>query len=492
MAPIIFSNNFTKPQFYDPVVYDAEDPYPSLSGYHDYEPQLEFDDAELLERKPEEEDDFDEEIPATAVAPVVGNGGGIDSPMSDGTIDEDFSLQLAREVEIAGQIGSPMTPCVDTKQETEADFADIAEHGIVEVCGDDNQGRKIIVVSACKLPPNKNFDNRRFLRYLILTLEKYVTMDYTLVYFHHGLTSSNKPPLAWLWGLYKVLDRNFKKNLKSLLIVHPTTFIGVVFNFFKPIISYKFGRKIQRIKSLSELSQFMDISMLPIPKEVKDYDRRYSKMSSGQSRTDLNLSSWHPSQQFGVTLEWILDNQSCTIPPVMEACINFLQQPDCLETEGIFRRCGSAATVKEYIQKVNRGEKVEFSVQRDVHIVTVLLKTFLRELSHPILTYQLFDSILHFADIPKDSRLDYCKNLIIKKLPDQNYVVLKYLMEFLCLVNDRSDMNKMTSSNLSLVFGPNLAWSNDKQNIKLGLTSIGPINTFTQYLIDNTYDVFII
>ena len=82
----------------------------------------------------------------------------------------------------------------------------------------------------------------------------------------------------------------------------------------------------------------MDISMLPIPKEVKDYDRRYSKMSSGQSRTDLNLSSWHPSQQFGVTLEWILDNQSCTIPPVMEDCINFLQQPDCLETEGIFRQ----------------------------------------------------------------------------------------------------------------------------------------------------------
>ena len=35
--------------------------------------------------------------------------------------------------------------------------------------------------------------------------------------------------------------------------------------------SYKFGRKIQRIKSLSELSQFMDISMLPIPKEVRDY-----------------------------------------------------------------------------------------------------------------------------------------------------------------------------------------------------------------------------
>ena len=36
--------------------YEGEDPFPSLSGFHDYEPQLEFDDAELLERKLEDED----------------------------------------------------------------------------------------------------------------------------------------------------------------------------------------------------------------------------------------------------------------------------------------------------------------------------------------------------------------------------------------------------------------------------------------------------
>ena len=38
-----------------PVPYEGESPYPSLSGFHDYEPQLEFDDAELLERKQEED-----------------------------------------------------------------------------------------------------------------------------------------------------------------------------------------------------------------------------------------------------------------------------------------------------------------------------------------------------------------------------------------------------------------------------------------------------
>lgn len=124
----------------------------------------------------------------------------------------------------------------------------------MDVVGDDKGGRKIIVVSACKLPPNKNFDNQRFLRlipilmreemikmsrYLMLTLDQYVDIDYSLVYFHHGLNSSNKPPLSWLWGLYKVVDRRYKKNLKTCFIVHPTSFIRVVYNFFKPIIRYE-------------------------------------------------------------------------------------------------------------------------------------------------------------------------------------------------------------------------------------------------------------
>ena len=52
--------------------------------------------------------------------------------------------------------------------------------------------------------------------------------------------------------------------------------------------------------------------------------------------------------------------------------------------------------VKELVQKVNRGETVTFQSQ-EVHTAAVLLKTFLRELSHPLMTYQLFDSILHFA-----------------------------------------------------------------------------------------------
>jgi len=469
--------------------YEPDDPYPSLSGFHDYEPGLEFDDAELLEQKPEEEEE-------DLVDLVEGEGRDyIESPMSDGTIEEDFEEALAREVQLAGELGSPETPMVDSKQFIEGtgdrlepgeDFTDIAEHGIIEVLGDDRSGRKIITAAACKLPSNKAFDNQRFLRYIVFTLDQYVDMDYSLVYFHHGLDRGNKPPLSWLWGLYKVLDRRYKKNLKSFFIVHPTNFIKVVYNFFKPIISAKFGRKVQYVNHLRELSTHMDLEKLPVPKQVIDYDR---KLSRGVGITGTRtLGSWQPTQQFGVTIEWIAEHHQAAIPPVMTQCIDFLSHPDCLETEGIFRRSANVTVVRELQAKIDKGDNVEFETQ-DVHIAAVILKTFLRELSHPLMTYQLFESIIHFSDLPKEVRLNYARDLVIKKLPDQNYVVLKFLVEFLSLVVDRCDMNKMTASNLAVVFGPNLIWANDKS---MSLTSIGPINLFTEFMFSNMHEIFII
>ena len=53
----------------------------------------------------------------------------------------------------------------DFSDESKEDFSDIAEHGIVDVVGDDKGGRKIIIVSACKIPANKDFNNQRFLRF---------------------------------------------------------------------------------------------------------------------------------------------------------------------------------------------------------------------------------------------------------------------------------------------------------------------------------------
>ncbi|KAK1906293.1 Rho GTPase-activating protein 8 [Dissostichus eleginoides] len=44
-------------------------------------------------------------------------------------------------------------------------YYDVARHGIVQVCGDDKFGRKLIVFSSCCLPPSHQLNHRRLLEY---------------------------------------------------------------------------------------------------------------------------------------------------------------------------------------------------------------------------------------------------------------------------------------------------------------------------------------
>lgn len=65
-----------------------------------------------------------------------------------------------------------------------------------------------------------------------------------------------------------------------------------------------------------------------------------------------------------------------------------------LETEGIFRRSANVSVVKELQTKVNQGIPIDF--QGNAHIAAVLLKTFLRELEEPLMTFELYEEITQF------------------------------------------------------------------------------------------------
>lgn len=64
-----------------------------------------------------------------------------------------------------------------------------------------------------------------------------------------------------------------------------------------------------------------------------------------------------------------------------------------LTVEGIFRRSANAATLKKTQQKFNEGLVVNFDEEGDVHIPAVILKTFLRDLAEPLLTFDLFQPV---------------------------------------------------------------------------------------------------
>uniref|UniRef100_A0A1A8LJH3 Rho GTPase activating protein 1 n=1 Tax=Nothobranchius pienaari TaxID=704102 RepID=A0A1A8LJH3_9TELE len=368
-------------------------------------------------------------------------------------------------------------------------FYDIARHQIIEVAGDDNFGRKVIVFNACRMPPHHQLDHHKLLLYLKATLDQYVESDYTVIYFHHGLTSENKPSLGWLVDAYREFDRKYKKNIKAWYIVHPTMFIKTVLFLFKPIISIKFGRKISYVSYLSELEDVVKCDQLVIPARVREYDNklRASLKPTTQPASSPPRSPPLPNQVFGVPLTLLRerDPDGNLIPVVMRDTISFLSEHG-LEIEGIFRRSANVTLVKEVQLRYNSGAVVSFREMEDVHLAAVILKTFLRELPEPLLTYQLYNDIINFASVSQEDQAAVMKELV-ESLPQENYASLRYLITFLAQVSANSDVNKMTNSNLAVVFGPNLLWGRDNA---MSLSAIGPINNFTRALLDQHHLVF--
>jgi len=155
----------------------------------------------------------------------------------------------------------------------DADFSDVAQYGIFDICGTDLLGRPVLVVNACRLPTYGEMDFDRFLKYFTHTLDKVVEKEYILIYFHHGLIPGNRPPFSWVREVYMQFSRKYKKNLKMCYIVHPTTLIRIIINLLRPLISVKFGKKIRYVNHLRGISDVVELSQIRIPSMVIEHDK---------------------------------------------------------------------------------------------------------------------------------------------------------------------------------------------------------------------------
>lgn len=111
-------------------------------------------------------------------------------------------------------------------------------------------------------------------------------------------------------------------------------------------------------------------------------------------REHLNLPK---TTQFGVSLKFINENSPCLnyIPPIVRKCVDSLSITGVIDTEGLFRRSGNLNVINDIKKRVNAGENVDFK-DVDTHAIAGLLKSFLRDLDEPLLTYELYDEIVNF------------------------------------------------------------------------------------------------
>ncbi|XP_056894084.1 caytaxin isoform X1 [Takifugu flavidus] len=139
----------------------------------------------------------------------------------------------------------------------------------------------IIVFSACYLPDSSCSDYHYIMEnlflYVVSSLEMLVAEDYLIIYMNGATPRSKMPGISWLKKCYQMIDRRLRKNLKSLVIAHPTWFIRTVLAISRPFISMKFLNKIQYVHSLDELAEIVPMEHVHVPDCVVQFDEERIK-----------------------------------------------------------------------------------------------------------------------------------------------------------------------------------------------------------------------
>ncbi|KAG7280059.1 hypothetical protein CRUP_030515 [Coryphaenoides rupestris] len=135
----------------------------------------------------------------------------------------------------------------------------------------------IIVFAVCFMPessqPNYRYIMDNLFKYVIGTLELLVAENYMIVYLNGATSRKKMPTVGWLRKCYQQIDRRLRKNLKSLIIVHPSWFIRTLLALTRPFISSKFSQKIKFVYNLTDLAELVPMEYVSIPDCIKETDQ---------------------------------------------------------------------------------------------------------------------------------------------------------------------------------------------------------------------------
>ncbi|XP_029031638.1 protein FAM13A-like isoform X2 [Betta splendens] len=122
---------------------------------------------------------------------------------------------------------------------------------------------------------------------------------------------------------------------------------------------------------------------------------------------------------------------------------------------GLFRLCSSVVRTRQLRRRWDCGERVDLEHEGDVPTVASLLKLFLRELPSPVVPEpQRKDLILSLTGCNDEAQISRFLRENLCRLPDDNFIILSYLVHFLSRVAAHSQSNHMPMENLATIFGP--------------------------------------
>jgi len=119
-----------------------------------------------------------------------------------------------------------------------------------------------------------------------------------------------------------------------------------------------------------------------------------------------------------------------------------------LQTEGILRLATNNAILNEIKSSLELGE-FDVNFNNDPNLPACLIKNWLKSIATPIIPQDYYITLLELEDINDIL-------IVIKKFPEINRQVLYHIVDFARKIAEHEPINRMSISNLVIVFAPNL------------------------------------
>ncbi|XP_019357183.1 PREDICTED: rho GTPase-activating protein 29 isoform X1 [Gavialis gangeticus] len=182
---------------------------------------------------------------------------------------------------------------------------------------------------------------------------------------------------------------------------------------------------------------------------------------------------------FGVEFAQAAKNVPDGIPFIIKKCTSEIESR-ALNVKGIYRVNGAKSRVEKLCQAFENGKDLVELSELYAHDISNVLKLYLRQLPEPLILFRLYNEFIGLAKESQNvneevdtkqasptskKRQSVCIEMnriiikmkdLLKQLPVPNYNTLQYLTAHLHRVTEQSDENKMSASNLGIIFGPTL------------------------------------
>nr|XP_023696030.1 rho GTPase-activating protein 29-like [Paramormyrops kingsleyae] len=182
---------------------------------------------------------------------------------------------------------------------------------------------------------------------------------------------------------------------------------------------------------------------------------------------------------FGVDFALAAKSDRHGVPFIIKKCTSEIENR-ALGTKGIYRVNGAKSRVEKLCQAFENGKDLVELSDHYPHDISNVLKLYLRQLPEPLILFRFYNDFIGLAKESQSAILDEVDAArsrpagdtpqlsvelnrvlfkirdLLRQLPLAHYRTLQYLIGHLNRVTEKADENKMTASNLGIIFGPTL------------------------------------